>query len=83
MTTTHVILDRQEVYNALSDVYEMGDLAENVLSNHDLSDEAREKLKRIEKLCDWALKSVHDAGKEGKELVEAINEAAYCRRHDI
>ncbi len=83
MKYTHVVLDRQEVYNALTDVFKMGDLADDVLSNHDTSDEAREKLKQIVKLCDWALKSVHDSGKEGKELVEAINEAAYCRRHDI
>jgi len=76
-------IERQALYNALSHVFEMGDLAENILSNHDLSDEAREKLQRIEKLCDWALKEVHDAGDNGKELVEAINEAAYCRRHDI
>ena len=83
MKYTHVVLDRQEVYNALTDVFKMGDLADDVLSNHDTSDEARAKLKQIVKLCDWALKSVHDSGKAGKELVEAINEAAYCRRHDI
>ena len=76
-------IERQALYNALSHVFEMGNLAEDIMANHDLSSEVWDKVQRIETLCDWALREVHDSGENGKELVEALNEVAYCRRHDI
>ena len=80
---TVYINDYQSLYDAMSDVYRMGDIADDILSNHDMADEAREKLHEIVMLCDYSLRSIANDGEWGHNLVVALNENDYCKRHDI
>ena len=74
-------VERQAVWETMYDVGKADMAIHHILSNHDMSTEAREKLQAVQKELHGVWETLKKGG--AKEVADCVAETFYCEYHDI